>query len=104
MNNSIQLLSFLLSFLFGICFSFASHYHYEMVSHLKKVPRYVLTFLFILDVSLFYVLIMYYLNNGVIHIYFVIVTLVGYCLEGKITSLIKKRFKLFNFSKKLFPK
>lgn len=104
MNNHIQLLSFFVSFLFGICFSFVSRFHYDMVFSLKKIPRYLLTFLFILDVSLFYILILYYINSGVVHIYFVIVTFLGYFLEKKCNVYVKKYVKFCPFLEKLFHK
>ena len=66
MTNTVQLLSFL---------------------------RYILTFLFILDISLSYILFMYYVNHGVIHIYFIIVTLIGYFVEKKIHQNVKKYVK-----------
>lgn len=93
MTNKVQLLSFFLSFVFGILFSLFSHYHYRMVFSLKKIFRYVLTFLFILDISFCYILFMYYVNHGVVHIYFVIVTLIGYCVEKKIHQNVKKYVK-----------
>lgn len=93
MDNQIQLLSFLFSFLFGIFFSFTGRYHYKMVFSLKKMFRYFLTFLYILDISLMYIVIMYYINQGVIHLYFVIITFFGYALEKKIYSYVKKYVK-----------
>lgn len=104
MNNHIQLLSFLFSFLFGIFFSFVSVYHYHMVYSLKKVFRYFLTGLFILDISLFYILCLYYINSGVVHIYFVVVTLLGYLVEKKLHSVVKKYVKLCPFIANHFHK
>lgn len=104
MANGIQLLSFLSSFLFGIFFSFVSRYHYDMVSSLKKVFQYFLTFLFILDISLFYILIMYYINDGVVHLYFIAVTFIGYLVEKKIFQSVKKYVKYCPFIEKLTHK
>lgn len=93
MDNSIQILSFLVSFVFGFLFSLLSRYHYDMVYSLKKIMRYVLTFLFILDMSLLYILILYYVNEGVVHLYFVIVTFLGYGLEKYCNRHVKKNVK-----------
>lgn len=96
MDNSLQLLSFLVSFLFGIVFSFFSRYHYDMVYSLKTLPRYVLTFLFILDMSLFYILLLYYVNDGTVHLYFVAVTFLGYFLEKVLSPYVKKYVKSYS--------
>ncbi len=104
MDNGIQLLSFAISFLFGIGFSFVSRYHYDLVYKLSIIPKYVLTFLFILDISLFYILLLYYINHGVVHIYFVCVTLIGYVLERKIVAFVKKNVKSCPFVANLFHK
>jgi len=104
MDYKIQLLSFLLSFLFGIFFSFVSQFHYDLVFSLKKFMRYLLTFLFILDISLGYILMMYYINDGVIHLYFVGVTLLGYGCEKYFTNYVKKYVKRMPIIAKYFRK
>lgn len=104
MENQVQLLSFLVSFLYGIMFSFCSRYHYKMVYSLKNVMRYIITFLFILDASLFYILILYYINYGVIHIYFLFVTFAGYLLEKVLFRYVKKNVKFCPFIEKIFHK
>ena len=104
MDYQLQLISFLVSFLFGLFFSFTSRVHYQFVFSLKKISKYVLTFLFILDISLFYILLLYYINHGVVHIYFVCVTLIGYVLERKIVAFVKKNVKSCPFVANLFHK
>ena len=95
MDYRIQLFSFFLSFLFGVFFSFVSRFHYEMVFSLKKIFRYLLTFLFILDISLFYILLMYYVNHGNLHVYFVFITFLGYFVEKPLILYVKNHVKLF---------
>ena len=104
MENQVQLLSFLISFLYGILFSFLSRYHYKMVYSLKCFMRYILTFFFILDISLFYILVLYYVNYGVVHIYFLIVTFLGYLFEKFLFPYVKKYVKLCPFIEKIFHK
>lgn len=102
MDNRIQLLSFFFSFLYGILFSFLSRYHYKLVNQLKSWFRYLLTILFILDISLLYILLLYYINHGVVHLYFLIVTFLGYVLEHYIYLFVKKYVKLCSFIEKHF--
>ena len=104
MDYKIQLLSFLVSFLFGIFFSFTSRFHYNLVFSLKQILRYLLTFLYILDVALIYVLLLYYVNHGNIHLYFVIVTFLGYIVEPYLIMYVKKHVKLKSFIAKYLHK
>lgn len=93
MDYKIQLISFLFSLLFGMLFSFFSRYHYNLVYKLKKIWQYLLSFLFILDVSLLYILLLYYINNGIVHIYFLAFTIMGYCLEKYSYNYVKCHVK-----------
>lgn len=104
MDYKIQLLSFLFSFLFGILFSIMSKMHYDLVYRLKKWLQYIFTFLFILDVSLFYILILYYINHGVVHLYFIALTFVGYYVEKKLTPYVKCHVKAMHLFAKYFEK
>ena len=97
MVNSLQLLSFSFSFFFGIFFSFVSRFHYGFISSLKGWFRYLLTFLFILDISLCYILLIYYINQGVVHLYFVIFTMIGYGLEKYVYPHVKNHVKFRRF-------
>ena len=104
MDYKLQLLSFFVSFLFGIFFSFTSRFHYNLVFKLKKILRYLLTFLYILDISLFYILIMYYINHGNVHLYFVFLTFLGYYVEPYLTLSVKKSVKFKSYIAKHFHK
>lgn len=104
MENGVQLLSFFISFLYGIFFALVSRYHYKLVFSLKWVFRYILTFLFILDVSLFYILLLYYINQGVVHLYFLIITFLGYAFERYLFPIVKKYVKSCHFIEKHFHK
>ena len=78
MNYKIQLISFLFSFIFGIFFNLVSKLNYKIVAKYPKLLRYIITMVFILDVSLLYVICMYRINYGVIHIYFILVLFIGF--------------------------
>lgn len=78
MNYKLQLLSFLVSFLFGIFFYFSSLLNHKLIKKHSMVFRYIITFVYILDISLLYVLLMYKVNYGVIHVYFIGVLFIGF--------------------------
>lgn len=100
MTVNIQLITFIFSFLYGIIASFLFKLNYKIVNNLKKVFNNILTIIFTLDVLIIYVILVYYLNNGYLHIYFIMTLLVGIyvgisCLKGvklrKIHVKIRKR-------------
>ncbi len=97
MDYKIQLISFLFSFLFGIFFYIVSKLNYKLVWKYSVVWRYLITLVFILDVALLYVLAMYHINYGVIHIYFILVLFLGFFLadiyEKKLRKLCKIKVK-----------
>ena len=72
MNYKLQLLSFLVSFLFGIFFYFTSLLNHKMIQNQPIFMKYIVTFLYILVISLLYVLLMYKVNYGIIHIYSIV--------------------------------
>lgn len=104
MENQLQLLSFFFSFFFGIFFSLVSRFHYGFISSLKKWLRYLLTLLFILDISLLYLILMYSINSGVIHIYFIILAMVGYIIEKYVNQFVKNHVNFRRFVDKVIRK
>ena len=93
MEETLQLLSFLVSFLFGFIFHLFSNFHFKITDRYSILLKYIATFLFLLDAVLVYILILYYLNGGILHIYYLIYVFLGYNLLGillkpdKITDL-----------------
>ena len=83
MDLDIQIYSFLVSFLFGIVFYYLLDFFNKVICKLKICFKIIFSFLFIIIMSLFYFIIMLYVNNGVIHIYFLLSILVGYIFVYK---------------------
>lgn len=77
MTANMQLLTFILSFLYGIAASFLFKLNYKIVNNLKRVFNNIITIIFTLDVLIIYVVLIYYLNNGYLHIYFIMTLLIG---------------------------
>lgn len=73
----MQLLTFIFSFLYGIIASFLFKLNYKIVNNLKRVFNNIITIIFTLDVLIIYVVLIYYLNNGYLHIYFIMTLLIG---------------------------
>ena len=78
MKLNIQIYSFIASFLFGCAFYFLLDIFNKIVGKLKIVWKIILSFLFIMIMASVYFLILLFVNNGVVHVYFLLMILVGY--------------------------
>ena len=83
MNLDIQIYSFLVSFIFGIVFYYLLDFFNKLICKLKIYLKIIFSFLFIITMTLLYFIIILYVNDGVIHIYFLLSILVGYILVSK---------------------
>lgn len=100
MEETLQLLSFLVSFFFGFFFHMVSNFHFKITEKYPVLFQYLSTFLFLLDAVLLYIFILYYLNGGVLHIYFLIFLFLGFFLFG----IFQKRVKLTDILSTLIAK
>ena len=100
MDYKIQLLSFLVSFLFGIFFCFTNYGNKKLIYNKKIIFQYIITFLYMINITLIYIVILYKVNIGIFHIYFLIMVFLGY-LSGlyllkkvnKIIEILKQKIK-----------
>lgn len=90
MNLKIQIFSFIYSFAFGIFFGILFKLFYKILFCVKKVFCLVNTFLFVGIMSLFYFIILMFINNGIIHVYFLILILLGFFLYLYIYERMRK--------------
>lgn len=77
MNLKIQLLSLGFSFVFGIFFILLVKTNYRFLFLSKKIVKVLSSFFFILDMALLYFLIIMWINQGVLHIYFLLMFFSG---------------------------
>ena len=78
MTSKIQLITFLVSFLYGILFSFLTIFNFKIISNLRRIIKHLITFIYVLDVMVIYIIILYKINHGYFHIYFIMITIIGY--------------------------
>lgn len=78
MNSNMQLLSFFISFIFGVLFYFFTMINFKLIKNLKRWIQHVLTFIYVLDVIIIYIIIFYHLNKGYFHVYFILVVILGF--------------------------
>lgn len=95
MNINIQIYSLLFSFLYGIIFYILLEINYNFLFEGKIIYRIIISFLFVIVLSLVYFLILLKINNGILHLYFFLLMFTGYLLSFVIyKKLIVKRKKV----------
>ena len=80
MKLDIQIYSFISSFLFGLVFYFLLDIFNKLICKVNIVLKIIFSFLFVIALASLYFLILLFVNNGVVHIYFLLLILVGYIL------------------------
>ena len=84
MKLNIQIYSFLYSFLFGCGFNLLLELFNKLAVKLSIMLRIILSFLFIFILAGIYFWGLLFINNGVLHIYFLLAILVGYIFVYKV--------------------
>ena len=84
MELNIQIYSFIYSFLFGGIFYFLLDLLSRISCKVKKIIKVIFSVLFILLIAISYFLGLLFINNGVVHIYFLLSILVGYIFVYKV--------------------
>ena len=78
MNSTLQLITFIVSFIFGLLFAIITVYNFKLIKNLSKYVQNFLTFIYVIDMTIIYIIIMYHLNRGYFHIYFIISVIIGF--------------------------
>ena len=92
MNSTVQIISFIVSFIFGIIFYYLTKINFKLIEDLKIYLKHFLTFIYTIDMAIIYMIIIYKLNKGYFHIYFIMMVvigfIIGYVLDKKYFSKI----------------
>ena len=91
MNLKIQVFSLLFSFIYGIFFSFLVNFHYHLLFNKNKIIQVFFTFLFLLDMALLYFFVLREINEGIIHIYFYFMLVLGFYISFPRLKKIRKK-------------
>lgn len=90
MTSIIQLYSLALSFVYGIFFCILSKLNFKIIDSMSRFLRYILTFLFVMDMVIIYIILIYKLNKGYFHMYFVLLVFCGYLIANILLKNIRK--------------
>ena len=77
MNIFVQLISLLISFIYGLFIYLLFRLHWNYVIHYSFLLKCFFSFLLGLDISLLYIYLLFSINSGVFHLYFLFAMLLG---------------------------
>ncbi len=80
MSSNIQLISFAFSFFYGMFFCLTSKVNESLINNKKVLVKLLVTLVFIIDIVILYIYLMYKINNGIFHIYFILSLIIGYVI------------------------
>jgi len=80
MTLKIQIISFLFSIFYGLFIHVIYNISYKYLYCQKKIFSFLNSFIFTLDIVLIYFKIFYIINNGIINIYFILLTISTFLL------------------------
>lgn len=72
MNSYVQVISLLVSFIYGIVFYILSKFNKYIISNKNNIVKLLVTTVYVVDMVIIYIFIMYKINFGNIHPYFII--------------------------------
>ena len=90
MDSGIQLISLSISFLYGIIFYYLSIINFKVINILKNIIKNIITIIYVFDISIIYVILVYKINNGHFHIYFILMVILGYILGNYLSKIYVK--------------
>ena len=92
MSLKVQILSLIVSFIYGVFFNILLNINYKIIYNENKFIQITGSFLFVIANSLLYFYILLKVNNGVVHIYCLLMLLLGYLIMKKINirKILKK--------------
>lgn len=93
MNSYIQVLSFLVSFIYGIFFYLLTRFNKYILVNKNTYIKFIVTLVFIIDIVILYIYLMYKINFGIIHPYFVSFVILGFWFMSLMYNLCKKYVK-----------
>ena len=88
MELGVQLQALIVSFVYGVLFSYLLKIQYKFLFEGKLLYKILITVLFVFDNCLLYFLILKTINHAIFHIYFLFLLILGYLFGN---YLIKKK-------------
>lgn len=93
MNSQIQLIALTASYLFGFIFYYLYKLNYAIIKNKKKFYQSLITILFMYNIVLIYIILIFYINNGIFHLYFFFMMILGFYTNYRLTKKMLKNVK-----------
>ena len=97
MNSYIQVYLVFISFIFG--FYLLARFNMWIIHNLSTFLKYLITFIFVIDMVFIYIYIVFSINRGIFHFYYSLLIFLGYYIALKIYPRILNKCQ--NILKKL---
>ena len=104
MTVNIQIIALSFSFLFGFIFYYLNTLNQYIIKNKKKIYQSIITILFMYNIVLLYIIMLYKINHGIFHPYFFILLILGYISNKKFTKKVLSNVKLSRFIEKHLKK
>jgi hypothetical protein len=78
MTSNIQLISIIVSFLYGQILSYLTLFNYFLLKGINNIIKNIIMFIYVLDMAIIYAIILFKINNGCFHHYFIIMIILSY--------------------------
>ena len=85
---NLQLKSIVFSFIYGCFFSLMVNLNYKYIYYSKGIFKILINLFFVVDNVLLYFIILKYINDGIIHFYFILSLFLGFICVNKVASKI----------------
>lgn len=93
MALEVQIQSLIFSFVYGLFFSFTINLNYKYLFLGKVYWRIMINFLFLLDHTFLYFILLRLINHGVLHFYFFLMLLFGFLFGERKNKLFRRRIQ-----------
>ena len=93
MKIDVQLWSFLYAIFSGWIFYVLSYFNYKIVKNYKVIWKYIITIVFVIDFDLLFLLGLYIINEGILHIYFLLILVISFFVSVKLMPKVKNGIK-----------
>lgn len=89
----IQIKSIVFSFLYGVFFSFLLNINYKFIYYSKGIIKILINIFFIVDNVFLYFILLRFINNGIVHFYFLLSLFLGFLSVNKMASKFRIKLK-----------
>lgn len=104
MNAKTQIIALLISFLYGCFFFLTNKLNKKIIEKQKRIYRSLIQILFMCNIVLLYIIIIFKINNGKFHIYFFFMIALGYIFGIHLSNNLLKNVKCPPFIEKIKKK